>query len=80
MDDHFNTSGVFEISKFDILKFACIYKAKTKALISLAVTAKLICGFVFALAKSRFSHDAAQIIFFIINLLDNCNIEMPFYI
>ena len=25
MDDHFDTSGVFEISKFDISKFACIY-------------------------------------------------------
>ena len=24
MDDHFDTSGVFEISKFDIAKFACI--------------------------------------------------------
>ena len=24
MDDHFNTSGVFEISKFDISKLACI--------------------------------------------------------
>ena len=37
--------------------------AKTKALISFAVTAdlKLICVFVFAYAKSRFSHDAAHI-------------------
>ena len=35
--------------------------AKTKALISFAVTAKLICVFVFAYANSRFSHDAAQI-------------------
>ena len=35
--------------------------AKTKALISLAVTAKLICVFVFAYAKIRFSHDAAHI-------------------
>ena len=35
--------------------------AKTKALISFAVTAKLICVFVFAYAKSRFSHDAAQL-------------------
>ena len=35
--------------------------AKTKALISFAVTAKLICVFVFAYAKSRFSHDAAPI-------------------
>ena len=34
---------------------------KTKALISFAVTAKLICVFVFAYAKSRFSHDEAQI-------------------
>ena len=36
--------------------------AKTKALISFAVTAKLICVFVFAYAKIRFSHDAAQFI------------------
>ena len=35
--------------------------AKTKVLISFVVTAKLICGFVFAYAKSRFSHDAAHI-------------------
>ena len=34
--------------------------AKTKALISFAVTAKLICVFVFAYAKSRFSNDEAQ--------------------
>ena len=34
--------------------------AKTKALISFAVTAKLICVFVFAYAKSRFSHDEAH--------------------
>ena len=34
--------------------------AKTKALISFAVTVKLICVFVFANAKSQFSHDAAQ--------------------
>ena len=33
--------------------------AKTKALISFAVTAKLICVFVFAYAKRWFSHDAA---------------------
>ena len=36
--------------------------AKTKALISFAVTAKLICVFVFAYAKSKFSHDAARIL------------------
>ena len=34
--------------------------AKTKALISFAVTAKLICVFVFAYAKRWFSRDAAQ--------------------
>ena len=34
--------------------------AKTKALISFAVTAKLICVFVFAYAKSQFSHDEAH--------------------
>ena len=33
---------------------------KTKALISFAVTAKLIFVFVFAYAKSRFSNDAAH--------------------
>ena len=37
-----------------------IYIAKTKALISFAVTAKLICVFVFAYAKCWFSHDEAQ--------------------
>ena len=36
--------------------------AKTKALISFAVTAKLICVFVFAYAKIRFSYDEAHII------------------
>ena len=36
--------------------------AKTKALISFAVnTAKLICVFIFAYAKIRFSHDAVQV-------------------
>ena len=34
--------------------------AKTKALISFAVTAKLISAFVFAHAKLRLSHDAAH--------------------
>ena len=33
--------------------------AKTKALISFAVTAKLICVFVFPYTKNLFSHDAA---------------------
>ena len=38
-----------------------MYVAKTKALISFAVTAKLICVFVFAYAKNRFSYDAAHL-------------------
>ena len=37
------------------------YVAKTKALISFAGTAKLICVFVFAYAKSQFSYDEAHI-------------------
>ena len=40
--------------------------AKTKALISCAVTGQLICVFVFANAKSRYSHDEAQIIIYVI--------------
>ena len=35
--------------------------AKTKALISCTVTAKLICVFLFAYAKSKFPHDVAQL-------------------
>ena len=46
--------------KFCMKRDFTIYVAKTKALISFAVTAKLICVFVFAYAKSRFSHDADQ--------------------
>ena len=37
--------------------------AKTKAMISFAVTAKLICTFVFAYADCWFSDAATQIIF-----------------
>ena len=37
-----------------------MHVAKTKALISCAVTAQLICTFVFAQGKRWFSHDAAQ--------------------
>ena len=36
--------------------------AKTKALIGFAVTAKLICVFVFAYAKSRFSHNETHVV------------------
>ena len=38
-----------------------LYVAKTKALIICTVTAHLICGFVFAYAKYRFSYDTIQI-------------------
>ena len=37
-----------------------MYVAKKKVLISFAVTAKLICVFIFAYAESPFSHDAAH--------------------
>ena len=39
------------------------YAAESKALISCAVIAQLICGFVFAYANSRFSLDAANLVF-----------------
>ena len=39
--------------------------AKTKALISFAVTAKLICAIVFAYADCWFSHEAAQMLFYL---------------
>ena len=38
-----------------------IYVVKTKMLISYTVTVPLICAFVLAYAKSRFSHDMAQL-------------------
>ena len=49
-------------SKFQISQAAgfTIYVAKTMALISCSVTVQLICFFVFAFAKCRFSDDAAQ--------------------
>ena len=48
--------GIYEIEGME----CTICVAKTKALISFAVTAKLICVFVFAYAKIRFSHVAAH--------------------
>ena len=42
-----------------------MYVVKTKALISFAATAKLICVFVFAYAKSRFSQDAAHMFVYV---------------
>ena len=52
-----------EISDLESRGIATIYVAKTKALISFAVAAKLICVFVFAYEKCWFSHDAAQMLF-----------------
>ena len=50
-----------EARNFGFKKSVCtIHVAKTKALIGCAVTAQLIWVFVFALAKIRFSHDAAH--------------------
>ena len=48
--------------KFRIQEVEGLYYpvAKTKALISFTVIAKLICVFVFAYAKIRFSYDAAH--------------------
>ena len=45
--------------------------AKTKALISFAVTSKLICVFVCAYAKSRFSNDEAQLSLIDLHLQQN---------
>ena len=42
---------------------------KTKALISFAVTAKLICIFVFAYAKIRFSHDNSNMLSDVLSLI-----------
>ena len=47
--------------------------AKTKALISFAVTAKLICVFVFAYADCWFSHEAAHL--FKLLLLNDLNLN-----
>ena len=44
------------------LRDGTIRVAETKALISFGVTAKLICVFVFANPKSRFSHNEAHMI------------------
>ena len=53
-----------------------IYVAETKALISFAVTVKLICVFVFAYAKIRFSHDAAQFQSYKVFVPVECSLEI----
>ena len=40
-----------------------LFVAKTKALISFAVTAKLICAYVFAYADRWFCHDVAHLLY-----------------
>ena len=47
-----------------------IHVAKTKALISFALTTKLICVFIFAYAKSRFSHEEAHMAIFGVLVLE----------
>ena len=49
----------FRIKKVGGLYYLC---SENKGVISFAVTAKLICVFVFAYAKCLFSHDAAQML------------------
>ena len=49
----------FRIYEEEVLYYRC--SARTKALVSCAVTAQLICSFVFAFAKIWFSDDAAHI-------------------
>ena len=56
---------VSDLGRIDIVR--TIRVARTKALISFAVTAKLICAFVFAELKITFSHDAAQMVFVLRN-------------
>ena len=45
-----------------------MYEAKTKALISFTVTAKLICTFVFTYANCWFPHDVDVLFYFFIYL------------
>ena len=62
------------------LKFR-IRAAKTRALISYAVTAQLICGFVFAYAKCWFSHAVAHmnVLFqYIFSLVGSCTVHFQF--
>ena len=64
--------GIYEIEGFTI----CV--AKTKALISFAVTAKLICVFAFSYANFRFSHVVAHFSAIIyLYLSDFCSGEFP---
>ena len=53
---------VFEKEDFKVLPYMAI-KAKTKALISCAVTPQLICAFNFRICKNRSSQDTAHMAF-----------------
>ena len=46
---------------FRKMKDCSVYVVKTKVLISCVVTKQLICAFVFAYAKIRFSHDPTDL-------------------
>ena len=58
----------FRIQKVEELYYPC---RENKALISFAVTAKLICVFVFAYTKSRFSHDKTHMLHAALQIADH---------
>ena len=53
-----------EIFGFRKKRDCTIFVVKTKVLVSCAVTAQLICTFIFTYAKIRFSHDEAHMLQF----------------
>ena len=61
------------------MRNSTIRVVKTKALISCAVTAQLICAFVFAYAKYWFSHNAAHFSLMCLYEKTLCNCAKPFY-
>ena len=69
----YNSRRWLEALNFGFRKYrnCTSYVAKTKALISFTVTAKLICVFLFAYAKSRFSRDEAQLLAILYEKYDN---------
>ena len=65
-----------EAGNFGFRKYrnCSIHVAKTKALISFAVTAKLICSFVIAYGDCWFSHAVAQLMFCILTMTFHSNL------
>ena len=55
-----------------------IYLVKRKALFCLAITGQISCALVFAYAKSRFSYDAAYILFR--SSQDTCGLTCSIYV